>query len=152
MPKKQWKNIIGKETIYNTAFKDIGNVVLWDVIKVPSGANLKIKFISKNSPIKQGFRIAIDQGDGYIEINGIKNKSMEIWEGTAPGEFDCKCTTDSGLISIYNIFDERGYTESQTHSSGMLIEKNDTTIIYRCNDHGFDTNFDKLVFSIKICE
>lgn len=43
-----------------------------------------------------------------------------------------------------------GRRESQAHSSGMIIEKNGNKLIYKCNDFGLETNFDKLIFQIEL--
>ena len=61
----------GKEKIYNQAFEGRTDIVSWDVIHVENEQTLKIKFIGKNSKNRQGIRLAIDVGDGHLEINGI---------------------------------------------------------------------------------
>lgn len=33
--------------------------------------------------------------------------------------------------------------------SGMIVEEKEGNFIYNCNDFGFETNFDDLVFSIE---
>ena len=40
----------------------------------------------------------------------------------------------------------------QSHTSGMLLEYNENIIIYHCNDFGFETDFDRLVFSIEFID
>ncbi len=139
---------IGKERIYNKAFADRGreNVILWDVQKVENGQLIKVTFMGKNSPYHQGIRLATDIG---IEVNGQVYPSIMLWEHTAPKEVICRCLTNDGLLSIYNIWDEGDGRESQAHSSGMLLEEKDNILIYHANDYGFETNFDKLVFSIE---
>ncbi len=140
---------IGKERIYNKDFASRGreDVVLWDVQKIGDGQLIKVTFISKNSQYHQGIRLATDKG---IEVNGQTYPSIMLWEHSAPKDVICKCFTDDGLLSIYNIWDEGDGRESQAHSSGMLIEENGKTLTYRCNDYGFETNFDELVFSIEM--
>lgn len=39
--------------------------------------------------------------------------------------------------------------DSQSHTSGMLLEEQGKLLTYYCNDIGFETNFDKLIFSIE---
>ena len=149
--------IFGKERIMNDEYNKLGidNVVRWDVIELEKNKEqeLKFNFISTNSKYKQGVRIAIDFGDGYIEINGIKSKEFNLWEDTCQHNIIMKCKNTEGKISVYNIFDlgnSRGGIRSQVDSSGMLIETNDKYRIYKCNDAGFQTNFDKLVFEIEL--
>ena len=84
-------------------------------------------------------------------MNDVFAPSVTLWIDSAPPEVICQCTTADGLLSIYNIWDSgRGYgTESQRSSSGMLVEDLPNGRRYRCNDIGFETNFDKIVFRIE---
>ncbi|RZT21626.1 hypothetical protein [Fictibacillus sp. BK138] len=62
---------IGQERIFNKAFNEKGleNVVLWDVQNIIDGQLVKIKFISKNSPHRQGTWIRTDKGIEISELN-----------------------------------------------------------------------------------
>lgn len=141
---------MGKKRIYSKDFKDKNNIVTWDVMKIEQGQNLVLRFISTNSKHRQGVRIAIDAGNGYIEVNEYKLNEIYLWEDTAPKEVKMKCFSDEGLVSIYNVwYTERG-SRSLSYKCGMIIEKNGNKIKYRCNDFGDNTNFDKLVFEIEI--
>ena len=139
-------NQIGKEKITNKAFEGRNDVIKWDVQKICNGQNIKVTFVSKNSPKKQGIRLATDKG---IEVNGQIFQSIQLWDDTAPKEVCCKCYTEDGCLSIYNMWDKGKGPESQSHSSGMLITETDNIITYKCNDIGFETNFDKLIFTIE---
>ncbi|WP_153126382.1 MULTISPECIES: hypothetical protein [Bacillales] len=139
----------GKKRIYNDEFEGRNNVVMWDVLKIDNEQTIKLTFISKNSKNRQGVRLGIDVGEGYIEVNGLKSKSIELWEDTAPKEVLCKCVSSEGLLSVYNIWDKGKGRQSQLLTSGMILEEKDNKIIYYCNDYGFETDFDKLVFSIE---
>jgi len=138
---------VGKERIINKAFADRNDVVKWDVQKVSNGQCIKVTFISKNSSKKQGIRLATDKG---IEVNGQVYPSIQLWEDTVPKEVLCKCFTEDGFLSIYNMWDKGKGSESQSHTSGMLIKENGNSLTYHCNDIGFETNFDKLVFTIEM--
>lgn len=138
-----------KEPIYNDVFKDRKNVILWDVQKIKNGQFIKVVFISTNSPRKQGIFLMTDKG---IEVNGVVSPSIDLWEDTAPKEVICKCYTNNGLLNIYNIWEKQGMRSSQAHTSGMLLEYNENKIIYHCNDFGFETDFDRLVFSIEFID
>jgi hypothetical protein len=137
---------IGKERIYNKSFENRQDVIKWDVQNIVDEQILKITFISKNSPKRQGIRLATDRG---IEINGEVHPAVLLWEDTAPKELICKCLTNDGFLSIYNVWDKGKGTESQSHTSGMLLVGEDDVLTYHCNDIGFETNFDRLVFSIR---
>lgn len=144
---------IGKERLYNTAFKDVGEVVLWEVLTIDKEQEFNLEFISTNSEYKQGIRLAIDVGEGYIEINNIKAKEMYLWEDTSPKKVHVKCVSSEGKLSIYNVFDrgqERGGKRSLTDFSGMITEEYENSIIYKCNDAGFESDFDKLIFKIEL--
>ncbi len=141
---------IGEERLYNRNFPGRKDVVLWDVLPIKEGRKIKIKFLRNNTTYRQGIRIAVDVGAGELEINGVKNRVMELWDDTAPSAVLCVCNAKAGKISIYNVWDERGYSESQLDSSGMIVEEEETKRIYHCNDFGYKTNFDKFLFSVEI--
>ncbi len=147
---------IGTKRLYNECFPD-QEVVLWDVLNIKEEQELLFSFISTNSKYVQGVRLAIDAGEGYIEINSQKNKSFHIWETTCPKKVHIKCVSKKGLLSVYNIYDlgesvggRPGGVRSLGGYSGMLIENNNNIITYKCNDVGFETNFDKLIFQIEL--
>lgn len=144
---------IGKKRIYNTNFENIENVVHWEVINIKNEQEFHLKFVSTNSKYRQGIRLAIDAGDGYIEINNIRSKEFYLWEDTAPQCVLVKSISEEGMLSIYNVFDlgkERGGRRSQMDSCGMLVERKENTIVYKCNDVGFQSDFDKLIFEIEL--
>lgn len=145
---------IGKNRIYNDVdFNKAHNVILWEVLKIKHEQEFDVKFIRTKSDCIQGIRLAIDVGEGYLEINGIKSKEMHLWENTAPKITHVKCVSEEGLLSVYNVFDEGpdgGGVYSQMYGSGMLLEEKNNKYIYKCNDFGIETKFDKLVFSIKL--
>jgi len=144
---------IGRKRIYNTIFENMKNVIQWEVLNVENEQEFYLKFVSTNSKYRQGIRLAIDAGDGYIEINNIRSKELYLWEDTAPRYVFVKCVSEEGLLSLYNVFDlgeERGGRRSQMDSCGMLVERNGNTIVYKCNDVGFQSDFDKLIFEIEL--
>lgn len=126
--------------------KGRGDVIKWEVQSVADGQEVKITFLSKNSPYRQGIWLKTDKG---IEVMGQNFSSIELWEDTAPKEVLLKCFTNNGVLSFYNIWDKGEGKKSQSYSSGMVLEQQGNKLIYNCNDIGFETNFDKLVFSIE---
>jgi hypothetical protein len=140
---------IGKERIYSKGFKKekcLDEVIKWEVIDIENEEKIKITFLSNDSDNRQGIWLATDKG---IEIEGQLFPQINLWEDTAPKEVIIKCFTDVGLLSLYNIWDDGNGVESQVYSSGMIVEEKENKLIYRCNDYGFDTNFEKLIFSIE---
>jgi hypothetical protein len=145
----QWRSIDGKKRLYNTAFSDRDDVIRWDILPVRDGEKLKLIFESKNSDWEQGARLATDLG---ITGEGWAGKGVRLWYNHSPHELTFTCHTQDGLLSVYNIWDRGKGPESQKHSSGMLVEELPDGRRYRCNDIGFATEFDKLVFRIKRLE
>lgn len=145
---------IGKKRLYNKNFNETGkDVLLWEVLKIETSQIIIFRIIETNSKYKQGVRIAVDYGEGFLEVDGIKSKSIQLWEDTCPKEVKIQCFAPKGVLSVYNIFDlglERGGVRSQVPSCGMLLEEKSNIFRYSCNDAGFQTNFDKLVFEIEL--
>ena len=147
---------LGRKRLYNQNFKNYSeDVILWEVLKIKTIQKLRFKFISTNSIHRQGVRIAIDAGDGEITINGTCSKAFDLWEDTCPNEVVITCNSSEGFLSVYNIFEKfegwgKGRRYSQMAYSGMLLKHHKNTSMYSCNDTGFETQFDKLVFEIEL--
>lgn len=142
---------IGLSRTYNSAFIERGrsDVIKWEAIPVTDGEELTLHFESVDSPWRQGVWLRTDSG---ITINGQRVPSVTLWQDTAPALVPFTCHTANGFLSLYNVwFSGRVSTpqESLSHSSGMLAEEIPGGRRYRCNDIGFDTQFQKLVFSIQ---
>jgi hypothetical protein len=144
-----WREIAGRKRLYNHAFKGRDDIVLWDILPVRNGERLKLIFESKNSAWEQGVRLATDLG---ITGDDWAGKGVRLWYDHSPREIVFTCHTEGGFLSIYNTWDRGRGPESQKHSSGMLVEDLPHGRRYRCNDIGFDTEFDKLVFRIERLE
>lgn len=151
---KEMKQILGRKRVYSKAFEGREDVIRWDVLKIKQEQELELEIISTNSKYVQGIRLAVDAGNGYVEANGIKAKGVDLWEDTMPKKQRIMCKSEEGFLSVYNIFEaEKGRRTSRkslTDFGGMLVECNGNTVIYRCNDMGIVTDFDKLVFSITL--
>ena len=57
---------IGREKFYNDVFEGRKDVVNWEVLNIKKEQELNLEFVSTNSKFKQGVRIAVDAGEGYI--------------------------------------------------------------------------------------
>ena len=135
----------GEERIYNPAFDAKLDIVLWDVFPIIDGEKITVTFESKNSDWSQGIWLMSDRG---LEVDGIRNKSFVLWYEIAPEQIEVTCFTKNGLLSVYNVWDMGFGKNSLSHSSGMLVEELTNGRRYRCNDFGFETKFDKLIFRI----
>ncbi|MFC4557282.1 hypothetical protein ACFO3D_03530 [Virgibacillus kekensis] len=142
---------IGTRRILNQAFAEKGfhSVIKWDVQKIYDGQEIEVKFINKGSPHRQGVWLRTDKGIVIPSLSNEKYPSISLWEDTSPQELICKCYTSDGYLSIYNIWDKGNGRESQSYSSGMLLEEGHNVLTYKCNDIGFTTDFNHLVFSIE---
>jgi hypothetical protein len=132
--------------IYNKSFKNIKEVVLMDIFPVKNKEIIELTFESKNSDWRQGVWLACDQG---LEINNQRIKSTELWFDSAPTKVSIECFTSNGLLTVYNVWEDSHGRNSQSHTSGMLVDELPLGRRYRCNDIGFQTNFDKIVFRIE---
>ena len=152
---KKMPEWLGKKRLYNKNFSNInGDVIHWDVLKIEKSKNLKIRFISTNSKHRQGIHMRFFGKDGTITTNKTMSDSFDFWEDTCPKEFSVDCESKGGYLSIYNIFEEvndsgrRRY--EQMDSCGMILEQHDNIYRYRCNDVGFKSDFDKLIFELEV--
>lgn len=90
-------------------------------------------------------------GQGYLEVNRVRAKGMRLWEYNLPKVVKIKCVNDSGLLSVYNIFeDDDGSAMSQMYKCGMLLEEQGNKRIYRCSEYSDEGDFDRLVFQIEL--
>lgn len=139
------KSIKPKRTI-NKAFNLSYEVILWDVFPIQNNDLISVYFESKNSTWEQGVWLMTDV---EIEVNDQKAPSIVLWYGKTPKKVDLRCHTKDGYLNIYNVWDRGNGMNSQSHSSGMIIEDISNGRRYKCNDIGFETSFDKLVFRIE---
>ena len=137
---------VGGKRIYSKAFEGKANIVLWDVFPVTSGEIVLLTFEVKNSEWSQGVWLMCDEG---VEIDGSIGKSAMLWYETAPKQIRVKCHTKNGLLNVYNIWDRGNGPNSQSHTSGMLVEEIPNGRRYKCNDIGLQTEFDRLVFRVE---
>ena len=142
---------IGKERLYNNNFENKKDIVHWEVLSIKHEQEFNLRILSTNSEYRQGIRLAIDAGEGYVEINGIKEKELYLWEDTIPENVHVKCVSTLGLLSIYNVYDMGGGRKrSLMDFGGMLVKQNDNKVVYRCNDKQRIGNFDNLIFEIEM--
>ena len=155
---KKSQNKIGKERIYNSFFENHKkDVIRWEVISINQTQCIKVRFISVNSNNRQGVRIAIDSGEGFLVTNDVRGKNFEIWEDECPSEIEIQCFSEEGLLSVYNIFEEIDWTGkkrkySQMDYSGMILERTGHIFRYSCNNAELNSEFDKLVFEIELLD
>lgn len=136
----------GKDRIYNSFFTNRSDIVLWDVFQVSNGETLRLVFESKNSSWEQGVRLACDK---EVRIGDYHAKGVKLWFGHSPDTVMFTCYTEDGVLSVYNIWDRGFGPDSQSYTSGMLVEDIPNGRRYRCHDFGLEPNFDRLIFCIE---
>src|SRR5688572_11292067 len=122
------------------------DVVLWDVLPITDGETIRIVFESSHSPWRQGVWLGTDCG---LLVNGHFWKTVRLWMDNSPSTVECVCHSSDGRLHVYNQWDRGLGPNSQAYSSGMLVEDLPNGRRYRCNDIGFDSEFDKIVFRIE---
>ena len=134
--------------VMNSAFKDKGreDVVMIEAYPIQDGERIKLTFEGMNSSWRQGVWL---KSDKHLVVNQQECPSVQLWQDTVPNQVLIECRTQDGCLHLYNIWDKGNGRESQSWTSGMLIEEIPNGRRYRCSDIGFDTNFDKLIFRIE---
>ncbi len=122
------------------------DVVKIECLEIRDDELLRLTFESVNSPLRQGVWLRTDRG---LHIANQLCLSADLWQDTSPREVMIHCHTTDGFLHLYNIWEDSGRRESQMWTTGMLVEELPTGRRYRCNDFGFDTEFDKLVFRLE---
>ncbi len=136
--------------ILSSAFQEKGRtgVVKIEALPIQDGDFIKLVFESVKSPWRQGVWM---KTDGHLLMNLERHSGVELWQDSSPKEVPIKCYTKDGFLYLHNIWDSGRLlgVESQSLSSGMVVETITNGRRYHCNDIGFDTMFDKLVFRIE---
>ena len=138
-------------TLNETLSAELGReVVKLDALPITDGQRIRLTFEGGAAPWRQGVRVATE---GTLRANDVSAPQLDLWPDTAPPSVEVVCESSDGLLRIYNIWQSgrRPGVESQSHTSGMLIESlPDGSYRYRCNDIGVAPDFSKLVFRISI--
>jgi len=124
-------------------------VVRLEVVNVSEGDTLEFAIASTSGSWRQGIWLGVH---GELEVGGARGDQYVVWTDTAPRSFQVRVAkTDDGLLRFYNVWDSgRGRKmESQSATSGMLVDEADGLVTYRCNDIGLSPRFDKLVFELR---
>ena len=128
------------------ASRGIPNIIKLDLFPIKHGGKVNLIFESKNSPWRQGVFLKTNLG---MIVNEIQCPAVILWFDTSPREIPIICNSTDGNLIAYNIWDKGSGKESQAWTSGMKIEELINGRRYSCNDIGFDTHFDKLVFRLE---
>jgi hypothetical protein len=125
-------------------------VVKIEALPVSDGQPIRLLIESCSSTWRQGVRFVTA---GLLSVNGVKAPQLDLWIDTAPPSVEILCEQTDGLVRFYNIWQSgrRPGVESRSATSGMVVEVlDDGWRRYSCNDIGFDPEFTKLVFRVRI--
>ena len=125
----------------SSAFKerDRDDIIMIDVFPVQDSV------ICSSSLLRAPVRLIGKEcgcGPTRLVINDRECKSVQLWKDTAPNEVLMRCHCDKEQLHVYNIWDCGEGSDSQSYSSGMVVEELTDGRRYSCNDFGFETNFD----------
>lgn len=131
----------------NSHFAKAGrsDVFMIDAFPISSGDVLRLTFERAITTPKQGVFLL---GDGPLTVNGQSSPGMSLWYDSAPRVVNIECPAKDGVLHVYNVWNEGRGQESQSYTSGMLIEEIAGGRQYRCSHYGLEPAFDSLVFSI----
>lgn len=136
--------------IVSEPFQEKGqtNVIKWDVYPIAEECLLRLVFQDWKNTARHSVWLAVE---GDLVVNGYASPNLDIWTDTAPQEVIIQVRSSTGRLHVYKIWDSDEYgRQSQSYSSGMLVEQLANGRRYRCSDIGFETEFDDLVFRIEI--
>ena len=146
--------IIGKDTIYNPAYEEeygIPGIIIWDVIPLTEErATVIVRFLSTNSDDIQGARVAVQYGDGFVEKDGVKEKSVYLWEESNEEEYRLNVLSKEKRISFYNVIRRNGVMRSGLGYFGMIVKSEGNKRTYCCEHKKGDCAFDKAVIEVTI--
>ena len=121
-----------------------------DAVEACPGDRFGLQFEDSNSAWRQGVWLGTE---GTLEIAGKRAPQFVLWADTAPNLVEIACVETDGLLRLYNVWNsgrKAGEFESQSHTSGMLVEHlPDGSSRYRCNDIGDEPDFTRLIFRIR---
>jgi hypothetical protein len=126
------------------------DVVKIEALPIAAGQHLALAFEAVASPWRQGIWLATN---GSLRVLEESSPQMLIWADTAPPEVVILCEQTAGLLHFYNVWSSgrKPGHERLSRTSGMIVDRiDDTYVRYSCNDIGFDSDFNKLIFRLAI--
>ena len=122
-----------------------------EALPIVAGKQVLLRFDSVHSRWRQGVFMATE---GILAIADTRSSQLVLWSDTASGESSVAVVETDGLLVLYNVWDSgrgRGRLESQSETSGMLVEERpDGWLRYSCTDIGVEPDFGRLVFRLSI--
>lgn len=122
-----------------------------ETLPIVAGQQVVLAFEAVGPRWRQGVFLATA---GVLATSSTRSASLVIWSDTAPVETSIAVIETGGDLLLYNIWDSgrrRRPFESQSHTSGMIVEElPDGWLRYSCTDMGTPPDFGSLVFRLFI--
>ncbi len=124
-------------------------VQMVDKVSIGDGADVRIRFEHISAKWKQGINLTTT---GHFVVNGDRfDKSIVLWQDTAPVTSEFRVNSSDGLLSVKNVWDMGDGVMQSWHGGGaMIVEGDAESRRYLCNDGEFDDDFDDLIFTLEI--
>lgn len=117
-------------------------VVKIDELPIERGQRITLTFEVVGPRWRQGVFLAMA---GQLVIGDTVSPQVVLWSDVAPRETIIEVAETDGRLVLYNVWDSgRGFGrwESQSYTSGMLVEKlAEGSKRYRCTDIGLEPDF-----------
>jgi hypothetical protein len=125
--------------------------IMIEALPIVAGQQVLLRFDSAHSGWRQGVFMATA---GMLATADTRSSQLILWNDTAPAETSIAVVETDGRLVLYNVWDSgrgRGRFESQSHTSGMIVEERpDGWLRYSCTDIGVEPDFGRLVFRVSI--
>lgn len=122
-----------------------------DSLPVAKGHRISLSFEAVGHRWRQGVFLATS---GTLTADKFSSPSLVVWSDSAPVASVIEVADTEGRLVLYNIWDsgrDRGRFESQSATSGMLVDSlADGSLRYSCTDIGVEPDFSRVVFRVSI--
>ncbi len=134
----------GKPVVYGDK-----TIQMVDRIPMQNGQEFSITIENVNADWRQGICLTID--GSFIVNEKIINKSIILWQDTAPKTVKIKINSSKGELQIKNVWDTGdGVVHSWHNGAAMIVKESVNSRRYFCNDGRADDDFDDLVFRLDL--
>lgn len=128
-------------------------------LDVPGEYDLTFTFLSKNSPFNQAvvlffcdFKGELYLFDRKYNLPSSRFPKVNFWFDQVNTEIPVKIRLIEGSVLICNGSDPTGNKQichSLCFGCALQIEEQDNKLIFHCNDHENDDDFDDLIFEVR---
>ena len=144
------------------SYEDNGKTIFrWHYVRDIGDYQLQFRFISTNSPYKQGIALFFSEFGGRVWLDGVpltvpkgKFRHYVFKEGElSNNQFTLSVQCETGYLYFGNASErpELGIFTCGSLGNAFWIENLDSNFYrFHCNDHEYDDDFDDLLFEMKV--